>query len=168
MVERHHFDETALGVANRIRRLVAQPFEEPAQRTAQVQCAVLDAMEAAVRIAGAVRSDAMPEPGSHWYDADRSIWCVVGSWKSPEHRDYHRDWTGEYVAIRPNGLLSAPPRLVYLPLWPELFTLAWEPMRVCRFCGFTRMAPCKTRQPCPNLSDRSFTEPPEPAGEERA
>ncbi len=167
MVERHHFDETAMGVAGRIHRIIERPDQATPQRTARVQVAVLDAMEAAVRIANTVRGAGMPEPGSCWHDAERAIWCVIGPWKSPEHRGYHQAWTGEYVAIRPNGLLSDPPRLVYLPDWPSLFTLAWEPMRECRFCGFMRMAPCKTRQPCPNLSDQSFTEPPEPAGEER-
>jgi hypothetical protein len=42
---------------------------------------------------------------------------------------------------------------VKLEDWAGAYTLAWEQMRVCEFCGFTRMAPCKTRQVCPNLTD---------------
>lgn len=95
-----------------------------------------------------------PKPGHVYYSReDRIAWSFIGFWKHPGHRDYHINWTGEYAVIQVSGVLSNPPRVVALADWDNLFELAWEPMQVCKFCGFTRMRPCLTRQPCANLTD---------------
>jgi len=80
-------------------------------------------------------------------------WNVVALWKHPDHRDYHVNWHGRYVVCQEYGVFSNPPRIVYEDDFERDFTLAWEPMRVCQFCGFTRMHPCEKRQTCPSLTD---------------
>lgn len=94
-----------------------------------------------------------PQIGSTYYDAERQLWTVVALWKHPNHRDYHKGWTGEYVIVQQYGNYKNPLALVPLVDWTAKFTLAWEPLKVCRFCGFSRMVPCTKRQPCPSLSD---------------
>jgi hypothetical protein len=88
-----------------------------------------------------------------FYDSDKRVWSVEGFWSHPQHRAYHKAWSGEYVIAQEYGNFTNEIRLVKLEDWAGAYTLAWEQMRVCEFCGFTRMAPCKTRQVCPNLTD---------------
>lgn len=88
-----------------------------------------------------------------YYDAQKQVWSVEGFWHHPQHRDYHKDWDGDYVILQAYGNFKNELKFVLLAEFPETYTLAWEPLKVCRFCGFSRMAPCKTRQPCPNLTD---------------
>jgi hypothetical protein len=88
-----------------------------------------------------------------FFDADKRVWSVEGFWSHPQHRDYHKNWSGEYVIAQEYGNFTNEIRLVKLEDWAGSYSLAWEQMKVCQFCGFTRMAPCKTRQTCPNLTD---------------
>lgn len=88
-----------------------------------------------------------------YFAGDRTIWSVEGFWSHPQHRDYHKGWSGEYVIAQRYGNFTNEIRMVKLEDWPLFYSLAWEQMKVCKFCGFTRMAPCKTRQTCPNLTD---------------
>jgi hypothetical protein len=92
-----------------------------------------------------------PKPAHCYYDVDGRIWSVEGFWCHPQHRPYHKGWSGEYVIAQEYGNFKNEIRLVKLEDWPSEYTLAWAPMRVCQFCGFTRMMPCATRQRCPNL-----------------
>ena len=94
-----------------------------------------------------------PQVGSTYFDAERQPWRVVAFWKHPDHRSYHVGWTGEYVIVQEAGNYKNPLAFVLLADWTAKFTLAWEPLKVCRFCGFARMAPCTKRQTCPNLTD---------------
>lgn len=88
-----------------------------------------------------------------FYDSEKRVWSVEGFWSHPQHRAYHKAWSGEYVIAQEYGNFTNEIRLVKLEDWAGAYSLAWEQMKVCEFCGFTRMAPCKTRQVCPNLTD---------------
>ncbi len=103
-----------------------------------------------------------PLPGHVYYGrADRSTWSFVGLWKHPEHRAYHVNWSGEYAIVQAYGNFKTELRFIDLSKWGELFEVAWEPLTVCKFCGFSRMRPCLTRQTCANLTDYRL-EPDEP------
>lgn len=96
-----------------------------------------------------------------YYDADKKPWACVQLWHHPKHRHYHVAWTGDYAIMQEYGNYKDPIQVVPIEEFAWRFSLAWAPMTVCRFCGFTRMSPCQKRQTCPNLSDRHL-EPPEP------
>src|SRR4051812_5832726 len=89
----------------------------------------------------------------YWLREDRTAWAYVGPWKHPRHQPYHVNWTGEYAIMQVSGNFTNDMRLIELTKFDELFELAWEPMRVCKFCGFTRMRPCEKRQTCASLTD---------------
>lgn len=86
-------------------------------------------------------------------DAEGKVWSIEGFWHHPQHRDYHNAWSGEYVIIQEYGNFTNEIRMTDLDGFLSRYTLAWEQMKVCQFCGFTRMSPCKVRQTCPNLTD---------------
>ncbi len=92
---------------------------------------------------------------------DGSYWSFVGRWKHPSHRPYHVGWNGEYAIVQANGNFKNELQFVLLAEWDDRFELAWEPLKVCQFCGFSRMRPCLTRQTCANLTDYRL-EPDEP------
>jgi len=94
-------------------------------------------------------------------------WKCVGFWSHPEHRDYHKNWTGQYAIMQEYGNYGNPILLAKLEKFEVLYTLAWESMKVCRFCGFSRMAPCTKRQTCPNLTDHMI-EPDDTRNDEEA
>jgi len=109
-----------------------------------------------------------PLPGHVYYSReDRSAWSFVGLWQHPSHRDYHVNWSGQYAIVQVYGNFTNELRFIDLSKWDELFELAWEPLRRCKFCGFNRMRPCETRQTCANLTDYR-PEPDEPADEDHA
>lgn len=90
----------------------------------------------------------------HCYrDTEGRIWSVEGFWSHPQHRDYHVGWTGEYVIAQEYGNFNNEVRMVKREDWEASYSLAWEPMTVCKFCGFSRMRPCTKRQTCPSLTD---------------
>lgn len=100
-----------------------------------------------------------------YYDAQKKAWSVEGFWHHPQHRDYHKNWSGDYVILQEYGNFNNPIQMVKAENFDAIFTLAWEPMRVCQFCGFTRMRPCQKRQKCSNLTDHHLE--PEDAGDIR-
>lgn len=88
-----------------------------------------------------------------YYDAQKKPWSLEGFWRHPQHRPYHLNWTGNYAILQEYGNFKNLIQLVDVDKFDDEFSLAWEPLKVCRFCGFSRMKPCLTRQTCPNLSD---------------
>lgn len=88
-----------------------------------------------------------------YYDVDQRPWSVEGYWHHPQHRPYHRDWSGDYVILQEYGNFKNPIQLVLREEFDSKFKLAWVPLKVCEFCGFSRMKPCVERQTCPNLTD---------------
>lgn len=84
-------------------------------------------------------------------DDENRIWSCEGFWKHPEYREYHKNWAGEYVILQEYGNFKNPIQLVLIEEFDSKFTLTWEPLKLCKFCGFSRMHPCLTRQACPNL-----------------
>lgn len=92
---------------------------------------------------------------------DGTPWSFVGLWKHPSNRDYHVNWTGEYAIVQVYGNFKNELRFIDLAKWDDLFVVAWEPLKVCKFCGFSRMRPCLTRQTCASLTDCRL-EPDEP------
>ena len=111
----------------------------------------------------AAGEDEHPKEGHVYYlKEDRSPWSFVGRWKHPKHQPYHANWNGEYAIVQAYGNFKNELRFILLAEWDDKFELAWEPMRVCQFCGFTRMRPCLKRQTCANLTDYRL-EPDEPS-----
>ncbi len=99
--------------------------------------------------------------------SDGTVWSFVARWKHPSHQPYHKGWDGEYAIVQEYGNFSNQPRLVLLADWDDQFELAWDPVKVCQFCGFTRMRPCLERQTCANLTDYRL-EPEEPGEPEES
>lgn len=59
----------------------------------------------------------------------------------------------DYVILQEYGNYRNEVEIVEIEAFPHLFIFEWGPLIECRFCGFRRMSPCATRQPCPNLRD---------------
>lgn len=89
----------------------------------------------------------------HLYRDHAGIWKVVAFFDHPGHRPHHQNWSGKYVIVQEYGNFKNPMRMILAEDFDHLFTLAWEPMKQCAFCGHMRMAPCTKRQTCPNLTD---------------
>lgn len=92
--------------------------------------------------------------------SDGSVWSFEGLWSHPKHQPYHVNWSGEFAIVQVYGNFKNELRLIKLEDWAELFELAWEPMRDCKFCGFPRMKPCLTRQFCASRTDAPLEPPP--------
>jgi len=89
--------------------------------------------------------------------ADGKHWSVEGFFTHPKHSpkiNYVDGWTGRYVIVQEYGNFRNEIRMIREESFDGLLTLAWEPLKVCKFCGFSRMRPCETRQTCPNLDMR--------------
>ena len=90
-----------------------------------------------------------PAKGEVWKDSANRHWAFVSMFKHDPKTCAPRD----YVILQIYGNYGNEVQIVELDAFPHLFTFAWGPMMECKFCGFRRMAPCATRQPCPNLRD---------------
>ena len=104
-------------------------------------------------------NDLNPAELDHVYKSeDGKHWCVEGFFTHPKHYasiNYADGWTGRYAIVQEYGNFSNEIRLVREEDFSGLYTLAWGPLKVCKFCGFSRMVPCETRGVCPSLGNMS-------------
>jgi hypothetical protein len=98
----------------------------------------------------------MPAQLRHvYYDQYKTPWSCEGMWTHPQHRDYHLNWSGNYVIMQLYGNFKNEIRMVKVEDFDAQYTPAWEPLIVCKFCGFSRMRPCTVRGNCPSLGNVS-------------
>lgn len=89
----------------------------------------------------------------HVYKDHAGYWSVVAFFEHPNHQPYHKNWSGNYVIVQEYGNYKNTMRIILAEDFDSLFSLAWEPLKECKFCGFMRMVPCVKRQNCPSLKD---------------
>lgn len=92
----------------------------------------------------------LPAKGEVWKHRDNGNHY---SFVSMFHHDPKTCAPFDYVIFQEYGNYGNEMEIVRVEAWPHLFEFAWGPLIECKFCGFRRMAPCATRQTCPNLRD---------------
>lgn len=91
----------------------------------------------------------MPAKGEVYKTRDGRHWAFVSLFK----HDPKTCEPSDYVIVQVYGNYRNEVEIVELEAFPHLYEFAWGPLIECKFCGFRRMAPCATRQACPNLRD---------------